>query len=53
MGASVAWGPFSWVNQSLWLGYFASISALSLLLIIDIVIWPVRAVHVAAEVSTS
>jgi len=49
MGASVAWGPFSWPNQGCWLGYVASVAAMAGLLTWEIVIAPVHAARDAAS----
>ena len=51
MGASVAWGPFTWVNQGLWLGYFATVAATAAVISWDVVVGPIHAARVAAAVS--
>lgn len=42
MGGSIVKGPFTWVNQGCWLGYFLSVVATVLLVSWDVVVWPVR-----------
>ncbi|GAB4816345.1 hypothetical protein N2152v2_003391 [Parachlorella kessleri] len=42
LGGSIVTGPFSWVNQGCWLGYFASVVATVALLSWELVIWPVH-----------
>ena len=48
VGASVVQGPFTWVNQSLWLGYVATVAATVLLLSWEMVVLPVHTSRVAA-----
>lgn len=49
VGASVAWGPFTWANQGCWLGYVASIATMAGLLTWEVVVVPVHAAHAAAR----
>lgn len=49
LGVSVVEGPFTWVNQAVWLGYVATVAATALLLSWEVVIVPVHSSHVAAR----
>jgi hypothetical protein len=49
VGVSVVEGPFSWINQGVWLGYVATVAATCLLLSWEVVIVPVHSSHVAGR----
>ena len=49
LGVSVIEGPFTWMNQAVWLGYVATVAATALLLSWEVVIVPVHSSHVAAR----
>jgi hypothetical protein len=49
LGVSVVEGPFTWLNQAMWLGYVATVAATALLLSWEVVIVPVHSSHVAAR----
>jgi len=49
LGVSVVEGPFTWINQGVWLGYVATVAATALLLSWEVVIVPVHSSHVAAR----
>ena len=50
VGASVAWGPFSWANQGCWLGYVATVAATVGLVVWEAVVSPVRALRAVSKV---
>lgn len=50
MGASVVWSPFSWLNQGLWLGYFATAMVTAVLLAWALIVWPVHEMRAATAV---
>lgn len=50
LGGSIVKGPFSWVNQGCWLGYFASVVGTVALVSWEVVIWPVHDVSVLQKV---
>lgn len=45
LGGSIITGPFNWVNQGCWIGYFVTVVATILLTSWEVVIWPVRDVN--------